>query len=43
LTDAGFGEVTHADQADAIESQLWNRTDPLRPAELSMLVSARRS
>jgi methyltransferase (TIGR00027 family) len=36
LTAVGFGGVTHLRQRDA-EPELWNRTDALRPADLSIV------
>jgi hypothetical protein len=39
LATAGFGGVTHLRQRDA-EPALWNRTDALSPAELSIVAIA---
>lgn len=36
----GFGEVRHISQRDAVDPALWQRTDPLRPLNLSNLVHA---
>jgi methyltransferase (TIGR00027 family) len=40
LSGSGFTDVRHANQRDAIDAPLWNRTDVLRPAALSMLTRA---
>lgn len=40
LTVAGFTDVEHVDQANAVDADLWRRDDALRPARLSMLVRA---
>ncbi len=37
----GFGSVVHISQRDAVEARLWDRSDPLRPSQLSMLVTCR--
>lgn len=34
---AGFGEVRNVRQRDAIPAALWERSDPLRPADLAVL------
>jgi methyltransferase (TIGR00027 family) len=39
LAGRGFGAVRGVDQRDALEPELWQRTDALRPAKLSMIVS----
>jgi methyltransferase (TIGR00027 family) len=39
LSAAGFGAITHTRQRD-IDAALWDRTDALRPAELSVLARA---
>ncbi|WP_448061455.1 hypothetical protein [Cellulomonas hominis] len=40
LRHAGFTDVTHRTQRDAIDPALWDRTDALRPMALSGLVQA---
>jgi len=40
LAAAGFTEVEHVEQANAVDAALWRRDDALRPARLSMLVHA---
>lgn len=40
LRHAGFTDVTHRTQRDAIDPVLWDRTDALRPMALSGLVQA---
>ena len=37
----GFDVVEHVRQRDAVDTALWNRADPLRPYELSVLTRAR--
>ncbi len=36
----GFGPVEHVRQRDSIPAALWDRTDSLRPAGLSLLARA---
>jgi methyltransferase (TIGR00027 family) len=36
----GFGEVKHISQRDAVDPELWDRTDSLRPLNLSNLAHA---
>ena len=40
LISNGFGTVVHTSQRDAVGAELWDRSDPLRPGQLSMMVSA---
>lgn len=40
LHDAGFTSVHHVGQSEVLEPELWRRTDTLRPARLSQLVTA---
>jgi methyltransferase (TIGR00027 family) len=40
LEDHGFGQVEHVRQRDAISPALWDRSDSLRPIELSHLARA---
>ncbi|HEY8044683.1 MAG TPA: class I SAM-dependent methyltransferase [Streptosporangiaceae bacterium] len=40
LEDHGFGAVEHVRQRDSIPAALWDRTDSLRPAALSVLARA---
>jgi methyltransferase (TIGR00027 family) len=40
LTDHGFAAPAHVHQRDAISPALWQRTDALRPMELSVLAHA---
>jgi hypothetical protein len=35
---AGLGTVRNVPQRDAIPAALWRRSDPLRPADLAMLL-----
>jgi len=41
LTEHGFGAITHVRQRDAVPAELWQRTDALRPTELSIIACAR--
>jgi methyltransferase (TIGR00027 family) len=41
LTAHGFGPATHARQREAVPADLWQRTDALRPIELSMIACSR--
>jgi hypothetical protein len=36
----GFGSVRHIRQRDAVDAACWDRSDSLRPAELSVLAQA---
>jgi methyltransferase (TIGR00027 family) len=36
----GFGAITHVQQRDSVPAPLWDRTDSLRPAALSVLARA---
>ncbi|HLQ57168.1 MAG TPA: hypothetical protein VK162_23220 [Streptosporangiaceae bacterium] len=40
LRSHGFGQVRHVRQRDAVGAWLWQRSDSLRPMELSMLTHA---
>jgi len=40
LTSHGFGPVTHVSQRDAVDAALWDRSDSLRPLNLSNLAHA---
>jgi hypothetical protein len=40
LAGHGFGAVEHVRQRDAVPAALWDRTDSLRPADLSVLARA---
>ena len=40
LEEHGFGAVEHVRQRDSIPAALWDRTDSLRPAGLSVLARA---
>jgi methyltransferase (TIGR00027 family) len=40
LEGPGFGAVEHVRQRDSIPAALWDRTDSLRPADLSVLARA---
>lgn len=40
LTTRGFGAVRSVGQRDALDASLWQRTDSLRPAALSMIAHA---
>ncbi len=40
LEGAGFGAVRHVRQRDSVAPELWQRSDALRPLELSMLAHA---
>jgi methyltransferase (TIGR00027 family) len=40
LEEHGFGAVEHVQQRDSIPAVLWDRTDSLRPADLSVLARA---
>jgi hypothetical protein len=40
LLQHGFGRIDHVPQRDAIPPALWDRTDSLRPAALSVLARA---
>ena len=40
LEEHGFGAVEHVRQHDSIPAALWDRTDSLRPAGLSVLARA---
>jgi methyltransferase (TIGR00027 family) len=40
LRDAGFGDVRHYRQSDAVPPRFWARSDSLRPARLSMIAHA---
>jgi O-methyltransferase involved in polyketide biosynthesis len=40
LEKHGFGAIQHFRQHDAVDAALWNRTDSLRPSELSRIVLA---
>jgi hypothetical protein len=40
LETHGFGGVEHVRQRDSVPAALWDRTDSLRPAGLSMLARA---
>jgi methyltransferase (TIGR00027 family) len=42
LAAHGFAGVRHVSQRDQVDPALWQRTDPLRPAELSVLAHATR-
>lgn len=41
LAQHRFGEVTHVAQRDAVPADLWQRTDSLRPIDLSMIAWSR--
>lgn len=41
LKDAGFASSQHLSQAEALPVHLWQRSDALRPARLSMIAHAR--
>jgi methyltransferase (TIGR00027 family) len=41
LAQHRFGEVTHVAQRDAVPKALWQRTDSLRPIDLSMIAWSR--
>jgi O-methyltransferase involved in polyketide biosynthesis len=41
LAEAGFTRIEHVRQRDAIDAALWDRTDSLKPADLSVLAHAR--
>lgn len=41
LADCGYETLEQVDQRASVEASLWNRTDALRPAELSLLTHAR--
>jgi methyltransferase (TIGR00027 family) len=40
LHQHGFGSVEHARQRDAVGAELWDRSDSLRPSDLSVLARA---
>ena len=40
LESRGFGAVRHVRQRDSVAPELWQRSDALRPLELSMLAHA---
>jgi methyltransferase (TIGR00027 family) len=42
LDDYGFSPAEHVRQRDSIPAMLWDRSDSLRPVELSMICSATR-
>ena len=42
LGEHGFEVIEHVRQRDAVPAHLWERNDPLRPADLSMLTRAAR-
>src|SRR5215469_10333270 len=42
LADFGFGQAEHVRQRDAIPPELWDRSDALRPVDLSMISRATR-
>jgi O-methyltransferase involved in polyketide biosynthesis len=41
LAENGFEAIEQVRQHDAIDARLWDRSDPLRPFDLSMLARAR--
>ncbi|MEV7964872.1 SAM-dependent methyltransferase [Sphaerisporangium sp. NPDC088356] len=43
LKEHGFDVMGHARQRDAVDAALWNRSDTLRPQDLSLLTHARAS
>jgi methyltransferase (TIGR00027 family) len=40
LTGHGFGDIRHVSQHDTVDAGLWQRTDPLRPLNLSNIAHA---
>jgi methyltransferase (TIGR00027 family) len=40
LTEAGFTVLAHVHQREAVPGELWDRSDPLRAANLSMITHA---
>ncbi|HEY7323915.1 MAG TPA: SAM-dependent methyltransferase [Streptosporangiaceae bacterium] len=42
LGEHGFAVVEHVRQRDAVPGRLWERSDPIRPADLSMITRAAR-
>jgi hypothetical protein len=40
LEERGFEVIEHVRQRDAIDAALWNRSDPLRAYDLSLLARA---
>jgi hypothetical protein len=41
LGEHGFGAAEHVRQRDAVPAAWWQRSDSLRPIELSMITTAR--
>jgi O-methyltransferase involved in polyketide biosynthesis len=40
LSEHGFTVLEHVRQRDAVPHELWERSDPLRPGDLSMITHA---
>ncbi len=40
LDGSGFGRIEHVRQRDAVDAAVWNRSDSLRPIDLSVIARA---